>query len=299
MDARMASRTNQRIIMLNSGLGDKGFMICPDCGAAMPGNNGDVLKKVMRPYRSKFAKTRCSHQDSINVNIGYDFITDMLVLEITLDENKVEVDREGFWLQQAAQSFAEALRLAACKKLDVEFTELVTGYRFRQNKRGSFVDIYLYDSLSSGAGYAVSVKESINELFSEMRNLLSSCNCGSACYNCLKHYRNQYIHGSLNRFYALQLLDWAQFGKVAEPLGIPQQQDLLKPLINILSESGCNVSFDSNSTKISSKIASKNIVIYPGMWNKQISNEVLFISDIYLKFAKPYGVEQILRSIGL
>ena len=93
-NVRMASRTNQRIIMLNSGLGDKGFMICPDCGAAMPGNNGDVLKKVMRPYRSKFAKTRCSHQDSINVNIGYDFITDMLVLEITLDENKIEIYKQ-------------------------------------------------------------------------------------------------------------------------------------------------------------------------------------------------------------
>ena len=298
-NVRLASRANQRIIMLNSGLGDKGFMICPDCGAAMPGNKDDVLKKIMRPYRSKFAKTRCSHHDSMNVNIGYDFITDMLVLEISLDKNKVEVERDGFWLQQAAQSFAEAFRLCACKKLDVEFTELVTGYRFRQNSLGSFVDIYLYDSLSSGAGYAVSVKESINELFDDMRKLLGSCNCGSSCYNCLKHYRNQHIHGSLNRYYALELLDWAQFGKVAEPLNIAQQQHLLKPLENILHESGCDITFNQNSTKISSRFKTKDIVIYPEMWNKQISNDTLFISAIYLKFAKPYGVEQILKSIGL
>ena len=35
---RMASRTNQRIILLNKGAGNNGFMVCRDCGAAMPGN---------------------------------------------------------------------------------------------------------------------------------------------------------------------------------------------------------------------------------------------------------------------
>ena len=105
----MASRTNQRIIMLNAGSGQKGFMVCSDCGAAMPGDDPDVLKKVMRPYRSKFAKMRCTHPDPINVDLGYDFITDMLVLEISLDKNEVDADRYGFWIHQAAQSFAEAL----------------------------------------------------------------------------------------------------------------------------------------------------------------------------------------------
>ena len=33
---RMAVRPNQRIIMLNRGIGGKGFMVCCDCGAAMP-----------------------------------------------------------------------------------------------------------------------------------------------------------------------------------------------------------------------------------------------------------------------
>lgn len=46
---RMASRTNQRIIMVNQGLGNKGFMVCPDCGAAMPGDNEKTLDGVLRP----------------------------------------------------------------------------------------------------------------------------------------------------------------------------------------------------------------------------------------------------------
>ena len=70
---RIASRTNQRIIMLNKGSDDKGFMVCKDCGAAMPGDDISVLNDVNRPYKSKYARSRCRHGNSFNVNLGYDF----------------------------------------------------------------------------------------------------------------------------------------------------------------------------------------------------------------------------------
>ncbi|OUO34524.1 hypothetical protein B5F88_15765 [Flavonifractor sp. An306] len=88
---RMAVRPNQRIIMLNNGVSGKGFTICCDCGAAMPGDDPAVLKDVLRPYRSKFIKTRCKHSDTINVNLGYDFVTDMLVLEFALDRKQIDI----------------------------------------------------------------------------------------------------------------------------------------------------------------------------------------------------------------
>lgn len=69
---RIASRTNQRIIMLNKGSDDKGFMVCKDCGASMPGDNISVLNDINRPYKSKFARNRCRHGNSFNVNLGYD-----------------------------------------------------------------------------------------------------------------------------------------------------------------------------------------------------------------------------------
>lgn len=65
--------------------------------------------------------------------------------------------------------------------MDVEFDELVTGYRLRNNPEGTFVDIYLYDSLSSGAGYAVSAAEEIGALIQSLEELLCGCNCESAC----------------------------------------------------------------------------------------------------------------------
>ena len=154
----------------------------------------------------------------------------------------------GRWLNRAAQSLAEALRLVASKKLDVEFTELVTGYRLRTGAEASYVDIYLYDSLSSGAGYAVSVADAIAELLSDMKELLSSCDCGSACSKCLKHYRNQYVHGMLDRFAALQLLEWGVDGIKASPIKPETQINMIMPLANILKQSGCEITADSEIT---------------------------------------------------
>ena len=294
---KIASRTNQRIIMLNKGRDDKGFMVCKDCGAAMPGNDISVLKDIDRPYKSKIARSKCRHTNSFNVNIGYDFITDMLVLEFTIDDKVVNAGRkDNPWLSRAAQSLAEALRLVASKKLDVEFTELVTGYRLRTGLYASYVDIYLYDSLSSGAGYAVSVADTINELLGDMKNLLSSCDCKAACSKCLKHYRNQFIHGRLDRFAALQLLELGVEGKKASKLEMETQMSMIKPLVDILQQSGCKITFGENIVA-SGRRKTKNVVVYPAMWVEPKEADTIFVSDAYIKYAKPYAVQKILDNI--
>jgi len=76
--------------------------------------------------------------------MGYDFITDMLVLEFSLDEKKLNIrsPKENLWLGRVAQSIAEAFRFVTSKELDVDFSELITEWRFKRNSTGSFVDIY-------------------------------------------------------------------------------------------------------------------------------------------------------------
>ena len=293
---RMASRTNQRIIMVNQGLGNKGFMVCPDCGAAMPGDNEKTLDGVLRPYKSKYARKPCSHRNARNVYIGYDFITDMLVLEIKLDEQKMDIHRtDNPWLTRAAQSLAEAFRLAASKELDIEFTELVTGYRIRTNNAGAFVDVYLYDSLSSGAGYAVSVADNIETLLNRIRELLASCDCGNACHKCLKHYRNQYVHGLLDRFAALELLDWGGNGELADSLTVEGQKALLLPLESILRVSGCTLLVTNNEIVAKHRGREVKLVVYPAMWKEPREDGTIYVSDAYIKYAKPYAVQKILN----
>lgn len=250
-----------------------------------------------RPYKSKYARSKCRHSNCFNVNLGYDFITDMLVLEFTIDDRIIDVRRnDNPWLNRAAQSLAEALRLVASKKLDVEFTELVTGYRLRTGSEASYVDIYLYDSLSSGAGYAVSVADAIAELLTDMKELLSSCNCGSACSKCLKHYRNQYVHGMLDRFAALQLLKWGVDGINASPIKPETQIKMIMPLANILKQSGCEINSDGEIVATGRR-NTKKVVVYPAMWVEPQATGTIYVSDAYIKYAKPYAVQKILDSV--
>lgn len=296
-NVRIASRTNQRIIMLNKGKDDKGFTVCKNCGAAMPGDDVSVLKDINRPYKSKFAQGKCRHENWMNVNLGYDFITDMLVLEFTIDDNIIDARRNANpWLHRAAQSLAEALRLVASKNLDVEFSELVTGYRLRTGSKASYIDIYLYDSLSSGAGYAVSVADAISELLKDIKDLLTSCDCESACSNCLKHYRNQHIHGWLDRFAALQLLEWGVNGTSAPEIKQDEQKKMITPLVNILKQSGCKITLDDNIIA-ANKNHTKRIVVYPAMLKEPRVKDTIFISDAFIKYAKPYAVQKILKEI--
>lgn len=291
---RIASRKNQRIIMMNKGSEDHGFMICRDCGAAFPGNDSSALDDIRRPYKSKYLRGPCRHSNTLNANLGYDFVTDMLVLEFALDDSVIDTHRkDNPWLSRAAQSLAEALRLTASKELDIEFTELVTGYRLRNNASGSFLDVYLYDSLSSGAGYAVSVAEDIQELLTGVENILTNCDCENACHKCLKHYRNQYVHGLLDRSAAVQLLRWGRDGTVAPPLSHSRQKALLLPLSRILEESKCPIIVSDDSISAKSNGKEKEIIIYPAMWVEPHDSNAIYVSDAYLKYAKPYAVRKI------
>ena len=299
---RIASLSNQRIIMLNQGPSSRGFMICRDCGAAMPGNDaGAVLKDIGRPYRSKLPLGKCKHDPAnvINVNLGYDFVTDMVVLEFYLDKSQIDAESsDSLWLSRAAQSLAEALRLAASKELDVEFTELVTGYRFRRNTEGSFIDLYLYDNLSSGAGYAVRVAEDIHTILDRTKKLLEQCDCESACHHCLKHYRNQRLHGVLDRHAALDLLEWGIHGKIAPPFSFSRQWQYFSPFLRILKMSGCTVQRNLNRILLRGHNREKTVFIYPAMWIEPKYSDAICVSDAWLKYARPYALQKLLDGIS-
>ena len=66
---RMASRTNQRIIMVNQGANNKGFMVCPDCGAAMPGDDGKVLNGVQTPIQVEICKSEMQIMVTLEMSI--------------------------------------------------------------------------------------------------------------------------------------------------------------------------------------------------------------------------------------
>lgn len=261
----------------------------------MPGNRKEALKNIERPYRVSYSVKKCNHDNYENVDLGFDFITDMLVLEISLDKSLINTDlRNCIWLPRAAQSFAEAIRSSACHKLDIEFTELVSGYRTRINQNGAFVDIFLYDSLSSGAGYAVKLGDYIDELLVDTEKLLNNCTCSNACHNCLKHYRNQFVHDKLDRFAALNLLKWCKNSTLPNPQSTDKQAELLSGIKNILELYGCNISFTSAGNFLENNGVMKEIKILSDMVVVPYDKKTIYISEECIKYAKPYAVKKIM-----
>lgn len=295
---RMAARSSQRIIMMNDG-GNEGFVVCQDCGAAVPAIHKESLKdKVNQPYRLPFISKACQHTDTMQVDLGYDFITDMLVLECALDSGLLDTRRDSPWMDRAAQSLAEALRLQVSQKLDIEFTELVSGYRIRENGQGTFVDLYLYDSLSSGAGYAVGLAPRISEILFDTECFLLSCTCDDACQQCLKHYRNQHVHGSLDRFAALDLLHWGMTGIRAKPLEGNAQEDLLRPFWPVLEEESLHVERKGEELFLNSGDVWKKLEIYPAMWRQPTGINLVCISDAVMKHARPVALLIMCEAFG-
>ena len=129
------------------------------------------------------------------------------------------------------------------------------------------------------------------------RELLINCDCDSACHKCLKHYRNQYIHSTLDRKAALDLLDWGRTGQRASAISNPKQQYLLRSLEQILRLSGVNMEITGNQVLAIGRYCKKKLVVYPAMWSKPYEEDTIFVSDIHLRFAKPYAVKTIFDSV--
>lgn len=218
---KYSERHDCSLMVINKGPNSEGFTICSRCGAAFPTtDSAGIAKRIKAPY-TKTPQNRqpdCSHDFESGIYIGDVFNTDMIIFALHLDPNEVSVGQSNRWLKRARVSLAEAMRLAAVDLLDIDFNELCVGSRSRLDGSGksAFADVFLFDSLSSGAGYssALSKGHNLEKLFNKTRDILAGCDCEDACFACLKHYYNKQFHNQLDRHAALDLLDYAMNGTV-------------------------------------------------------------------------------------
>lgn len=291
---RYSKRDDDPLIIVNKGPKSKGFMVCKECGAAVPGDDSVPLSKLLKPFVHPHNKFDCRHSASqiTNTYLGSQFRTDMVVYEIALPYDKINVDPKELWIHRAGQTMAEAMTLAGGRLLDIEFNEIRSGYRLRYDnvQEKAFVDIFLFDSLSSGAGYCSILADRTEELMSEIRKVLSECpaKCDSACHECMMHFWNQRVQSNLDRFAALQLLDWCQCSVLPAPLSYENQERLLLPL-NAL---GSDYRIESHEQQhyLIENGRSHRILVVPAMWSKhysEIPSNVITVSDKLLKYALP------------
>lgn len=169
-------------------------------------------------------------------------------------------------------SLSEAVSLAASQLLDIDFNDIKSGYRIRNSSSRVYIDIYLFDSLSSGAGYCSLLTNKISKLFELTRELLQCKNhCRTACHDCLEHFWNQRVQSRLDRHLALQLLDWMMYGKLADNLEYNHQVNLtigLKELFN--SNEAIKLVYEKEKIYIRKDNNKVELIIYPSMWSNNI-----------------------------
>lgn len=152
--------------------------------------------------------------------------------------------------------------------------------------------------MSSGAGYSINVASIITELLEKVEDLLRGCNCESSCYSCLRHYRNQYIHGILDRFAALDLLLWAKTGLKPKEKEFDKQKKMILQLVNILNDNGYLYEFGNNQIILKKNDIVQKLVVYPAMWKEPRKSGIIYISDAYIKYAKPYSLNVIQKAFN-
>lgn len=218
---------DQKLVTVNRGKNEgqsSGFSVCTECGAASVFDSYSPARGAhKRPYKyieTKDTPPLCSGEYK-RVFLGHDFRTDLLLLRLTVasplvtDTSNVIVLR---MYEDALYSVAEALRLAASrhKQLDLDPAEFGSGFRILPavGEDAQTLDLFLYDTLSGGAGYAEVAATNLDDILTATLELLEGCECDSSCTDCLNHFHNQHVQSRLNRKLGASLLRYAMYGEV-------------------------------------------------------------------------------------
>jgi hypothetical protein len=81
-------------------------------------------------------------------------------------------------------------------------------------------EIFMYDSLSGGAGFARQAGEVLEAVLDAAEGILANCTCSSSCYRCLRSFKNRFEHSKLHRHIGRELLQHLRRGSeliVPEP----------------------------------------------------------------------------------
>ena len=164
--------------------GELGHWICSVCGAAktpyaVPAEITQFLK---------IHKERCG-KDVARLALAVQADVDMLQFHAVVDEAGGHQHREGSadGGDPLLDMGPDDLQLLLVQKPDDK------------------LDLLIYDPMPGGSGLLEQMLARWQELIATAKELLAGCvqGCETACYSCLKTFRNQFHHELLNRHKAL------------------------------------------------------------------------------------------------
>jgi ATP-dependent helicase YprA (DUF1998 family) len=210
------------LLVTNAGPRQEGYTYCTKCGliepTAIPSDTTSGAHP--KPYPDDREPTCPGGGATRGLVLGTDFVSDVLLISARVEPPLTL--RPGFLATDVAlRTLSEAFTIAACRRLEIDSGELQAEYRPALAPGGSEgleAEIYLYDTLAGGAGFARRAADLGLELFTEAISLLERCpaNCDRSCYRCLRSFKNRFEHGLLDRHLGASLLRYLVFGE--EPI---------------------------------------------------------------------------------
>lgn len=206
--------SKDNLLVTNRGPAEEGYDYCTLCGLIQPSNSSDdsIAGTHRKPYPDDKEPMCPGGYTARGIVLGTDFITDVLLISVTV-ERPIELTPSYLATQIALRTLCEAISKAASSLLEIEPSELQAEFRpavTSLGAQGLQMELYLYDTLSGGAGFAKQVEGLGTKLFENALALLKSCPgaCDRSCYRCLRSYKNKFDHEYLDRHVGATLLQY-------------------------------------------------------------------------------------------
>jgi hypothetical protein len=190
---RLGTPRQGRLVSINAGKANRGFRVCQQCGVA------DTIPLAGLKFQASHRSPRgreCHGEVTYGVDLGHDFMTD--VLEILLDTH-LPMRKADWW------SVGYAVAEGASSALGIKRDDLDLTVRLAPQCGYS---VFLTDAVPGGAGHVARVHEHIPLVLHKALSRVETCACEetTSCYQCLRTYSNQRMHGSLSRGVAAAFL---------------------------------------------------------------------------------------------
>jgi hypothetical protein len=211
----------QHLLVSNAGPQKKGYSYCTKCGRIEADTvpQKTLIGSHRKPFPARDTEKVCVGGGlTHHLVLGTDFITDIALFSMRV-EPPFRLRPGHYTTDVALRTLSEALAKAACQLLEIEPGELMAEYRpalTQPGAEGLEAEIFLYDTLPGGAGFASQLPVRGQELFQLALELTKTCpaNCDASCYRCLRGFKNKFEHALLDRHVGTELLEYLVTGNI-------------------------------------------------------------------------------------
>lgn len=228
----------KNLLVSNTGPDQDGYTYCTKCGRIEAAEADNPIVGRMGPHMKPYPTDRDSQEcpgdrTARHIVLGTDFITDIALFSLRVAA-PLKLKPGLHPTAVALRTVSEALARAACDILELEPGELLAEFRPALNVAGNNgleAEIFLYDTLPGGAGFASQLRYCGRELFERALSILKSCpeDCDASCYRCLRGFKNKFEHGMLDRQVGAMLVEYILTGEIPQfsAQRLQQSTDLL------------------------------------------------------------------------